>query len=240
MSSLSDESGSSTAPEIHAASEKNKEDADKLESYQQQNARQTISEEDAFTVERYEQFARMLPTGPLRILDVGCNTGRGGGVRLKQLRPEIELVGLDAVLERVIALPPDVYTAGLHGLSTAIPCPDQYFDAIVAGGEFLEHLYPSDVDGTLCEFQRALRIGGRLLLTTPNPPNYLRNRTLRRTVYGVSHLTQHFPLILRRRLMMHGFAKVSIRGSGRVSRYLGTHIPFLPLYGSYLISADKI
>lgn len=39
---------------------------------------------------------------------------------------------------------------------------------------------------------------------------------------------------------MHRFAKVAVRGSGKVSRYVGSRIPFLPLYGSYLILADKI
>lgn len=237
MTSPGSKSDNSVASANVTSADEHEEVSSRLASYQEQNAQQICSEEDTFTVQRYEQFARMLPSGPLRILDVGCNTGRGGE-RLKQLRPEIELVGLDAVVERLNALPDGVYTDGIHCLSTAIPCPDQSFDAIVAG-EFLEHLYPGDVDTTLCEFQRALRVGGRLLLTTPNP-NYLRNRLLRRTVYGVSHLTQHFPLVLRRRLMMHGFAKVKVRGSGRVSRHLGTRVPFLPLYGSYLISADKI
>lgn len=237
VNSLSNDSGSSTAPELPTSADADKLDDSRLDSYQEQNAQQTVSEEDTFTTERYEQFARMLPKGKLRILDVGCNTGRGG-LRLKQLRPEIELVGLDAVLERLNALPVGVFSDSLHCLSTAIPSPDQSFDAILAG-EFLEHLYPIDVDPTLCEFQRILRIGGRLLLTTPNP-NYLRSRFRQKTVYGVSHLTQHFPFLLRRRLMMHGFAKVKIRGSGKVSRYLGTHIPLLPLYGSYLITADKV
>lgn len=182
-----------TSSELPAAVDGDNRDAYRLDSYQEQNSRQ--HQNYTFTEERYAQFIRMIPSGPLRILDIGCNTGRGGA-RLKQLRPEIELVGLDAVLERLNGLPLGVYTEEIHGLSTAIPCPDESFDAIVAG-EFLEHLYPSDVDATLCEFQRALRIGGRLLLTTPNP-NYLRNRLSNQTVYGVSHLTQHFPLLLRR------------------------------------------
>ena len=114
---------------------------------------------------------------------------------------------------------------------------DRFFDVIVAG-EFIEHLYPSDVDQTLSEFQRVLRINGRLLLTTPNPI-YLKSRIKRETVYGVSHLTQHFPRVLKLRLKMHGFSRIKIYGSGKVSRYFGANFPLISIYGSYLIKADK-
>lgn len=88
-------------------------------------------------------------------------------MRLKQLNPKLTLLGLDCVQERLDALP-ECYSQNMHGLSTNIPIEDRSVDVIVAG-EFLEHLYPADVDITLCEFQRVLKIGGRLLLTTPNP-----------------------------------------------------------------------
>jgi predicted SAM-dependent methyltransferase len=96
---------------------------------------------------------------------------------------------------------------------------DQPCDAIVAG-EFIEHLYPSDVDTTLCEFQRILSIGGSLLITTPNPYS-LKLRKIKGTVYGTAHLTQHFPKILKYRLMMHGFSHVKIIGSGKATVYFG-------------------
>jgi hypothetical protein len=111
-------------------------------------------------------------------------------------------------------------------------------DGIVAG-EFLEHLYPSDVDPTLCEFQRVLRIGGILLMTTPNPYS-LNMRRRKGSVYGVAHLTQHFPEVLSWRLKMHGFSKVRICGSGRASLKVGEKFPWLSVYGSYLISAVKV
>jgi hypothetical protein len=111
-------------------------------------------------------------------------------------------------------------------------------DAIVAG-EFLEHLYPSDVDPTLCEFQRVLRIGGVLLMTTPNPYS-LNMRRRKGSVYGVAHLTQHFPEVLSLRLKMHGFSKVRVCGSGRASLKVGEKFPWLSVYGSYLISAVKV
>lgn len=203
--------------------------------YEVQNTQQEISEHDPFTLERYEQFLRFFPKDAIKILDVGCNTGRGG-LRLKELRPQLTLLGLDCVQERLNALP-GCYLERVYGLSTDIPIEDQVIDVITAG-EFVEHLYPADVDRTLCEFQRILKIGGKLLLTTPNP-NYIRNKVSGASVYGTSHLTQHFPEVLRFRLQMHGFSGVKSYGSGKVSRYLGWHFPIAAVYGSYLVVANK-
>jgi ubiquinone/menaquinone biosynthesis C-methylase UbiE len=206
------------------------------EKYADQNAEQTVALEDGFSIDRYSQFARHLPSGPLSILDVGCAEGRGGA-HLKSLRPDIRLSGLDCVPERLAELPSQ-YDGRILGLTNRIPLEDRTINVIVAG-EFLEHLYPSDVDATLCEFQRILQIGGLLLMTTPNPYS-LNMRRRKGTVYGVAHLTQHFPKVLAWRLRMHGFSRIRIRGSGRVSRIVGEHFPWLSVYGSYLISARKI
>jgi len=209
--------------------------ADLHKKYEVQNLEQENSEHDSFTPDRYEQFLRHFPSGANRVLDVGCNTGRGG-LRLKERNPSLEIVGLDCVQSRLDALP-DCYAQAAYGLSTRTPFEDRSFDVVLAG-EFLEHLYPSDVDPSLCEFQRVLKIGGRLLMTTPNP-QYLKNKFLGQSVFCTSHLTQHHPRILRLRLQMHGFSRVKLYGSGRVSRHLGRHFPIMAVYGSYLVAADK-
>lgn len=206
------------------------------ENYERQNLQQEGATSDPFTLERYDQFARHLPPSLRDVLDVGCADGRGG-VRLKSAFPQATLHGLDCVKQRLDALP-EAYGGRILGMSTAIPMEDQSVDAVVAG-EFLEHLYPADVDATLCEFQRVLRIGGRLLMTTPHPTCFI-NRFRGRTVYGTSHLTQHHPQVLRWRLMMHGFNRVRILGSGKATRWFGCRFPLLGVYGSYLIVADKI
>jgi 2-polyprenyl-3-methyl-5-hydroxy-6-metoxy-1,4-benzoquinol methylase len=206
-----------------------------LEKYIKQNLEQAVSETDLFTRERYVQFDHFLPKDAKTILDVGANTGRGGQ-RLAELNPTYKLTALDCVQSRLNALP-KCYGGAICGLSNAIPAEDQSFDAIVAG-EFLEHLYPCDVDPTLCEFQRVLKVGGRLLMTTPNPA-YVRLWLSAGTVYTISHLTQHWPAVLKTRLRMHGFSRVRIYGSGKVSRYLGYNFPIRVLYGSYLIMGDK-
>jgi ubiquinone/menaquinone biosynthesis C-methylase UbiE len=208
----------------------------KLEKYADENTAQTVAIEDGFSIERYAQFARHLPVDATDVLDVGCAEGRGG-LELKRLRPELRLGGLDCVRERLDLLP-ECYSRKTLGLTNEIPEPDRSFDAVVAG-EFLEHLYPADVDPTLCEFQRILKIGGTLLLTTPNPHS-LRMRMRSGSVYGVAHLTQHFPKILKARLMFHGFSHVKIIGSGQATRYFGEWMPVLSVYGSYLIVGKKI
>jgi SAM-dependent methyltransferase len=207
----------------------------KKQRYRDGNAEQAIALNDTFSLERYRQFASHLPKGSLKVLDVGCAEGRGGA-ELHRVRADVELSGLDCVAERLANLPP-CYRGRIEGLTQEIPVEDRSFDAVVAG-EFLEHLYPADVDPTLCEFQRILKIGGILLMTTPNPYS-LKMRLRGGSVYGVAHLTQHFPDVLKTRLMMHGFSHVHFRGSGKATRYFGQNLPFLSIYGSFLILAMK-
>jgi SAM-dependent methyltransferase len=204
-------------------------------SYEKKNNVDEDSDEDTFTEDRYRQIAKMLPHDAKQILDIGCSAGMGGRV-LSSLRSTLLIDGLDCVQDRVNALPP-AYRRGICGLSTQIPVDDGSYDVVVAG-EFLEHLYPADVDITLCEMQRVLRIGGRLILTTPNP-GYIKHRLTGSSVYCSYHLTQHPPEVLRLRLAMHGFAHIRFYGSGRVSKYLGAYFPIKAAYGSYLLTADK-
>src|SRR5258708_4831756 len=135
------------------------------------NRAQKISERDTFTEERYRQFYAHLPAGAKRIMDVGCGIGRGGAA-LKSCDAGLELTGLDCVPERIEALDKGIFSRGLCAFTTDIPAENGHYDAVVAG-EFLEHVPPLQVDATLAEFFRVLRLRGRVLLTTPNP-NYLK------------------------------------------------------------------
>jgi len=202
----------------------------------QANRGQTGSECDSFTVERYRQFAKYFPQGARHVLDVGGGTGRGGR-ELKRLLPQLSLTGLDCVPERVASMDTGVYDAKICAFADAIPLADQSVDVIVAG-EFIEHVPGPKIEPTINEFFRVLRLKGHLLLTTPNP-DYLRNRLQGLSVISDSaHVSQHYPKILKLRFLMAGFSKVQIKGSGKVSRFLGTCFP-LKLYGSYLCVATK-
>lgn len=201
------------------------------------NHLQEGSETDPFTESRYGQFARLLPPGRLRILDVGCNTGRGGAV-LKKLRPELQIHGLDILQSRLDRLPKDVYAGTVCGSATQIPSDDGSYDAVVAG-EFIEHLLPIDAHHFVADAFRVLKLRGRLLLTTPNPGD-LKLRFRGGTVLGGAHLSQHHPATFKSVLRMYGFSRVRTMGSGKVSWYLGSRFPYLGIYGSYLAVGEKV
>ncbi len=101
------------------------------------------------------------PAGATDVLDAGCNTGRGGA-ELKALAANLQIIGLDCVPERMAQLDQRVYARGICGFSAQLPVPDGAFDVIVAG-EFLEHVPPGEIDPTLTEFFRVLRLRGRLI-----------------------------------------------------------------------------
>jgi SAM-dependent methyltransferase len=200
------------------------------------NLLQEGSETDPFTESRYRQFARHLPAGAVKVLDVGCNTGRGGSA-LKAQCPGLQLHGLDLLQSRLDRLPRDVYAGTVCGSATQIPAEDETYDAIVAG-EFIEHLLPMDAHRFVADAFRVLKVGGRLLLTTPNPGD-VKRRLRGGTVLGGAHLSQHHPDSFRTVLKMYGFARVRTLGSGKVTWYLGDRMPWLGVYGSFLALGDK-
>ena len=207
-----------------------------MNDYQEINAGHAGSEDDDFTEERYRLFNRFLPASAVRILDIGCNTGRGGSV-LKSADKGRAIVGLDVVESRLARLPPDVYAGKIHGSCTDIPAGGDSFDAVVAG-EFIEHVYPEDVDKVLSEIFRVLKVGGVVLMTTPNPDGWKR-RIMGESVLGGPHVSQHDADGLGMKLRTAGFSGIRVYGSGRATRYLGCHFPFLGVYGSYLIKGVK-
>lgn len=204
--------------------------------YRSLNSAQEEAERDPFTIRRYRQFARNLPGGVLKVLDVGCANGRGG-TELKRLRPDMELHGLDCLQHRLDRLP-GAYDGHVCSFTTEIDAPDGTFDAIVAG-EFIEHVTYSDGVRTLEEFWRILRPGGRLLMTTPYP-DYLRWTLTGRETVGGAHVSAHYPKQLKVMMTDAGFTHVRWRPSGRMTTLLGDRLPFLWFYGSFLIVGDKL
>ncbi|BAZ06810.1 class I SAM-dependent methyltransferase [Calothrix sp. NIES-3974] len=209
-------------------------------SFPKTNSFSLENKSDSYVEERYRQFYRFFPPHTSTVLEIGCNTGRGGQT-LKRMNPQLRLFGLDSVkdrLERLERLSQNIYEQCIYSLSTHIFCEDKTFDAVVVG-EFIEHIYPIDVDKTLTEIFRVLKVGGRLLIITPNPLDIKKRIRGESVLDESSHMSQHFPHALRWKLKMMGFTSVKVYGSGKVTRYLGYYFPWLHIYGSYLIIADK-
>jgi predicted TPR repeat methyltransferase len=200
------------------------------------NEAQTISEVDSFTPHRYAQFARHLRdlgSAP-RILDVGCNTGRGGRV-LRTALPSAHLEGLELVPGRAERVA-DVYDAVTVGDLATLVVPEPRFDALVMG-ELIEHVPYTALEQLLASTAALLVPGGRVLLTTPNP-HAVRLRMRRGTVLGGSHVSVHCPAALSELMNHRGFRVVRVEGSGRALRIVGVRFP-LSLYGSYLLIAER-
>ena len=206
--------------------------------YSQINILQTRSETDSGTVYRYKQFYANMEkkNDNLVILDVGCNTGRGGEVLKCLLNNKYLLFGVDCV-EECLKKASKIYNAVLNCYSTAIPLSNESIDCILAG-EFIEHLSVEDALKSLHEFYRLLKPNSQILLTTPNP-GYLKLKLTGFSVLGGAHLSQYYPHKLKKIMKDVGFTNIIIKGSGRVAKYIGDFWPFMCIYGSYLLSAQK-
>lgn len=208
--------------------------------YKKINIQQEVSERDPFTINRYIQFAKYIKQNGKHgsILDIGCNTGRGGEI-LKNEFPSTELIGLDVVDERLASISPTTYSKLVCGSATEKNFEDNSIDAIV-GGEFIEHIASDDVNICLRLCYQYLSKGGLLLLTTPNPEAYQERMKLRVSVYDdPSHLCIMSIADLTQRLKNAGFKTVWVKGSGKASNYLPDWFPFINIFGSYLILAKK-
>jgi|MTBAKSStandDraft_1061840.scaffolds.fasta_scaffold37187_2 2-polyprenyl-3-methyl-5-hydroxy-6-metoxy-1,4-benzoquinol methylase len=203
--------------------------------YEQINIKQNKSESDSFTLNRYRHFLEHFPEGNLDILDVGCNTGRGGEI-LKKFNINLKITGLDCLKIRLDQLNPSIYTNVICSTTSKIPVPGNKFDVIVAG-EFIEHLANEDVKSTLIEFHRILREDGLLMMTTPNPSGMIL-KLKRGSVIGGAHLSEHRHTDLKQTLINLNFSNIKVYGTGRVSKLVGNKLPIF-FYNSYLIIAQK-
>lgn len=201
------------------------------------NREQAVSEVDPFTERRYRQFARHLE-GKIsgRVLDVGCNTGRGGAAFTAAM-PNVVLDGVELVPDRIARIPGSVYRNVYQGLLQDIPVDAEPYDAMLMG-ELIEHVPFAVLDELIEQSVRLLAPGGRLLLTTPNPHYVLLRRRSGGSVLGGAHISVHCPVALRQYLAWKGMAVETVTGSGQVSSMLGGNMP-MALYGSYLLMARK-
>ncbi len=162
-----------------------------------------------------------LPCG--KLLDIGCATGDWASIWLEKgwhcSGIDIDREHLGIARERGI----DARFCDLN--HEALPFNDQSFDLIFAG-EVIEHLV--DTDRFISELYRCLRVGGRLLLTTPNLVSFENRLRIALGMYpiwvnynlaGSGHVRAYTPRILAKQLRSHGFRVILSRGNW---------VPFIP------------
>jgi cyclopropane fatty-acyl-phospholipid synthase-like methyltransferase len=199
------------------------------------NEAQTWSEIDSFTSERYMQFASYIKEGQT-ILDVGCNTGRGGVV-LKQLYPLIKLYGIDLIEGRANKIPPNIYEQVFNDSIVYWNSNGIKFDRIIAG-ELIEHIDKTDFLIMLNNCKDLLKDDGLILFTTPNPNSFLVKLGNKAVFNDPSHINILSVSQFKEKVKSCGLKIEKIVGSGKMTRYL-KNFPVLNLYGSYLSILKK-
>jgi ubiquinone/menaquinone biosynthesis C-methylase UbiE len=208
--------------------------------YSEINKQQVYSETDSFTLPRYKQFAKFMDVkdSKITILDIGCNTGRGGTV-LREQFPNATIIGLDVVQDRLNKITPGIYSSTLcESITEQMSLGDGAVDYIVAG-EVIEHIESNHLDQVLTNFNRILKKGGKLLMTTPNPHSFLVKLGKDSVFNDPSHLSIMSIDTLTSLLKKNGFSEVKILGSGKASEYIPDWVPVMGFFGSYLSIAVK-
>ncbi len=103
----------------------------------------------------------------IKILDVGCGTGR---TIIEMAYLGANCTGLDAAKDviRLINTVRDVYklnVTGVYGDACNLPFDNETFD-VVMSAEFFEHV--ADIDRDMKEQIRVVKAGGRLIIVQPN------------------------------------------------------------------------
>lgn len=111
-------------------------------------------------------------------------------------------------------------------------------DAIVSG-EVVEHIPIKELVNLLSDFYNILSPSGVLLITTPNPNFVLIKFGRTDVLKDPSHINIMKPDFLMTLLEKIGFSNVGIKGSAKMTNYLGENFPVLVIYGSFMIIARK-
>jgi len=156
---------------------------------------------------RYEpvlSFIKKMDKRGVKILDIGCGTGMAA----ERLKDFGAVYGVD-ISPKSIEQARDRLDEAYVSLAEKLPFQNEIFDVIVCT-EVIEHLLaPSEA---LSEFNRVLRSGGYLIISTPNPwywqitINRIMTR-LRRQKAGSGQIVENYlpPPRLRSMLKKRGF-----------------------------------
>ncbi|MBK9713066.1 MAG: class I SAM-dependent methyltransferase [Kouleothrix sp.] len=183
----------------------------------------------------------------LRVVDVGC--GAGPGLRYLATRGATAL-GLDHsryALETALQLSPGAGVA-LNDSTRGLPCGSQSADLVLLS-ELVEHVV--DAGPLFEECYRVLKVGGRIVVTTPNLWDVRRalSPLAGRPWSGdtdPTHVNLYTPARLARELRRAGFTQVRWSTGVKPARWLSSRrlrlrlsIPYPPLIGNGLLATGR-
>ncbi len=128
--------------------------------YHWQQVSHNVFRFNAYVMARYRQVVKLIPRSrQLRILDVGC----GDGVLLSLIGPA-RLYGVDTDQDSLNFASGKIKAKLIQAKAERLPFSNNFFDLVIAT-EIIEHL--DQPKKLLAETHRVLKLGGRLILTTP-------------------------------------------------------------------------
>lgn len=187
-----------------------------------------------------------------KLLDIGCSDGSFAQYAGRLLRAKT--YGVDISAGAIKLAKTRLGVAMQHNGADKLPFPDKSFDLIFAL-EIIEHIY--DTDFFLAEIHRVLKVGGKLILSTPNLAS-LKNRLkllingypqyLEYSTTGAGHIHLYTSPVLSGQLQQNGLQVIELRSANflapwvtnrwapmlyrQIASLLGDYLPTL---GSHLI-----
>ena len=200
------------------------------------NNNQIWSETDPFTNERYLQISTYIKGNKISILEIGCNTGRGGVV-IRGKFPDAIITGVDIVKSRLDHIAPNIYNHLTDKDITQWDNSLERFDYILVA-EVIEHIPKTEFSKFLLKCKELLKENGKIIITTPNPNSVLVKLGKRAVFKDPSHINLLGITDFKYLIKMGGLKVERIVGSGKMTRYIKKS-PFMSLYGSYLAILSK-
>ncbi len=144
-----------------------------------------ISREENIMFSLLSEYAkeRRVPPKEIRILDIGCGSGR---ITEKLCRAGYQAIGIDFSEEAIRKAIARGLSAKQANLDEGIPEPDSSFDVVWAG-DVVEHVF--DPIGLLKESNRVLKKNGIILITIPSDVGIVSRVKM---LFGISHQEQMY------------------------------------------------
>lgn len=145
-----------------------------------------------------------------RVLDIGCGTGTLA-TRIKQLYPDVTVVGLDPDPKALLRAHRKAQRAGTsvqfdQGFSDNLPYSAATFDRVFSS--FMFHHLPIDQrEKTLSEVKRVLVPGGSLHMLDFDRPEHFSRRSLADRIHSSKHLRDNSETQILRVMQQAGLVK---------------------------------